>query len=719
MIKGRGFDMLRKAVRLFALAICALFILCAGTGVMAAMRKEVISSTKTLPGAGEFNVIAEPFDWGKDVTRIMLNTGNTVSEAELNAGDFSVNAKHYSEQAYKDDYNGPRKITDVYPANAEGNKAASGNYIMIELEYGSGVQAAHTGSYNYANFYTPLTLTYTVKWNSETYKQHEVVNLLCDEFVLERYTDETIQNKDYNFCDYAFYSPKDNNGKKPLIIFFHGMGEGGAGSLKNHGVQMYAYPEANFAGEEIQKIMGGAYVLLPQSPNQWPTAGFENESAYLEVVNNLIDSIIAENPGIDTNRIYVGGLSMGGYMASRVILNRPEKYAAAFLCAQAYAMTEDDAEKLKGLPVWVSCSEADGTCRMDPYTYASYVKLVKAGNIDAKCAVMESNEQDATSRFRFYDNSEKDFILYYPTQEHENQVKGQFVWDNVGYSGHNGGWVPVFANGQFYENADGSKTSIMEWVASKSLYAGIELDISKAKTAYTVGEAFSADGLVVNVIGKDGGKNAVTDYTVSGADTSKAGTVKVTVTYAGMTASYDITVQASSTQIPDKNNSGNPAPTPAPNTVKSSVKLSASSVTLFKKGLNKAVLKAEVTDASASVEWSSSNEKVATVDGKGVVTAKGAGKAVITAKSGDATASCTVTVKNATFKIKKTNLTVKKGKKVTIKVTVSPKKTVKYKASSKIIKVNGKGVVRGVKKGNATVTVTYMGVKQTVKIKVK
>lgn len=703
--------MLRKVIRLFALAICASSIFCAGTGVFAAMKKEVISSTKTLPGAGEFNVIAEPFDWGKDVTRIMINTGNTVSAAELNAGDFSVNAKHYSEQAYKDDYNGPRKITDVYPVDAAGNKADSGDYIILELEYGSGVQSAHTGSYSYANFYTPLTLTYTVKWNSETFKQHEVVSLLCDEFVLDRYTDPAISDSNYNFCDYAFYSPKDRQGKKPLIIFFHGMGEGGAGSLKNHGVQMYAYPEANFAGKEIQDIMGGAYVLLPQSPNQWPTAGFTNESGYLEVVNNLIDVIIAENPDIDTNRIYVGGLSMGGYMASRVILSRPEKYAAAFLCAQAYAMTEQDAEKLKDLPVWVSCSEADGTCRMDPYTYASYVKLVQAGNKDAKCAVMESNEQDATSRFRFYDNSENDFTLYYPSQEHENNIKGQFVWDNVAYSGHNGGWVPVFANGQFYENADGSRTSIMEWVASKNLYTGIEIDTSKVKKTFTVGEAFSADGLVVNVVGRDGGKSAVTGYSISGADTSKPGTMKVTVTYAGMTASYDITVQTPAVTLTDN--------LPSIVTSPVSVKLSESSVTLFKKGFNKTSIKAEVSGNSTPVVWFSSNKKVAVVSGNGVVTAKGAGKAVITAKAGDASASCTVTVKNATFKIKKASLTVKKGKTVKIKVTVSPKKSVKFKSASKLVKVDKKGVVKGLKKGNASVTVTYMGVKQTVKIKVK
>ncbi len=709
--------MFRKIVKGIAAAVCVAVLACAGEA-SAAMRKEVISSNKSLPSDGQFNVIAEPFDWGKDITRLMLKPGGEVASSDLNAEDFKVNAKHYSEQAYKDDYNGARKVTDAYPVDAEGNRLDQGEYIIVELEYGSGVAAGHTGSYNYANYYTPLTPTYTLEWQGESFEQNEVVNLLCDEFVLDRYTDGGIEDENYNFCDYALYSPEKTAGKKPLIIFFHGMGEGGSRDLKNQGVQMYAYPEANFADESIQNIMGGgAYVLLPQSPDRWPTDGFTEESRYLDVVNSLIDSVIENNPEIDTNRIYVGGLSMGGYMASRVILSRPDKYAAAFLCAQAYAMTEEDALKLKDLPVWVSCSEADGTCAMDPYTYASYVKLVNAGNTDAKCAVMESNEQDPKSRFRFYDNSAsaEDFKLYYAEQEHENAVTGQFVWDNVAYAGHNGGWVGVFANGEYYENEAGDRVTIMEWLASKHRYTGLEIDASGVKKTYTAGEPFTSSGLVVNAVDRSGAKTAVTGYTVSEADTSQAGTIKVTVSYLGMSASYDIQVNAAaSPQMPA------PAQTAEPQKdiieAAASVTLSSSSVTLFKKG--KAVVKATVSGSNEAVLWSSSNNSVATVK-DGVITAKKAGKAVIRASAGGAEASCSVTVKNPTFKVNKTRLVVKKGKKAKIKVTVSPKNAVKYKASSKAVKVTSSGVVKGVKKGNATITITYMGMKRTVKVRVK
>ncbi len=699
-----------------AVVFCLFVAMSIDMGVSAAMRKEVLSSTTTLPEANEFNVIAEPFAWGKDVTRVMLNPGVTVNKNEVSAGDFTVNATHYSEQAWTNDYQGPRTVLDAYPVDAEGNKVDSGDYIIIELEYGSNVDSSHTGSYDYANFYTPLKLTYDVKWSvtGDKYTQNDVVNLVCDEFVLDRHVDTSIADSNFNFCDYAFYAPKKDNKKHPLIIFFHGMGEGGAGSLNNKGVQMYAYQEVAFAEPEIQGIMGNAYVLLPQSPDRWPTNGFTSESAYLEVVNSLIDATIADNPDIDQDRIYVGGLSMGGFMAARVILSRPDKYAAAVLCAQAYAITEEDAERLKTLPIWISCCESDYTCAMDPYTYKSYTNLVAAGGVNKMCAVMEDNSSDPSSRFRFYAWNKEDYVLYDATQEHENKITGEFVWDNVGYSGHNGGWVPVFANGQYYMDDNNNKITVMEWVAAQNLISEVFVDASKAKTVYTVGEAFDASNLEVGITYRTGFQEPLTPdyYTVTAPDMSVPGVHPVTVTHGSVKTTYNITIKAVQA-----------APVPAPTVTQQpsvSVVLSTNSAVLYNKGTNKLALNATVTGTTGAVVWTSSNTKVATVSDTGVVKAKKAGTAVITATVGSVKSECTVTVKNVKFKIAKSKLKIKKGKAAKIKVTVSPKAKVKYKsASSKIAKVNSKGVVKGLKKGNTKITVTAFGIKKVIKVTIK
>lgn len=126
------------------------------------------------------------------------------------------------------------------------------------------------------------------------------------------------------------------------------------------------------------------------------------------------------------------------------------------------------------------------------------------------------------------------------------------------------------------------------------------------------------------------------------------------------------------------------------------------------------------------VTYSSSNTKVATVSSKGVITGKAAGTAKITVKSGSK--KVTVTVKVTKVKTKKlsgvpSSKTVKKGKTFTIKASVTPKNSdekVIYKTSNKkIATVTSKGVVKGIKKGTATVTVQSGSKKQTCKVTVK
>lgn len=117
--------------------------------------------------------------------------------------------------------------------------------------------------------------------------------------------------------------------------------------------------------------------------------------------------------------------------------------------------------------------------------------------------------------------------------------------------------------------------------------------------------------------------------------------------------------------------------------------------------------------------WASSNTKVATVDQNGVVKGVKAGKAKITLtvqNPGDAQAlvlSKDVTVKQyvTSIKLNATKKTIYNGKSFTLKATVNPKnaayKAVTYKSSNrKIATVTSKGVVKGIKPGKATITVT-------------
>lgn len=125
------------------------------------------------------------------------------------------------------------------------------------------------------------------------------------------------------------------------------------------------------------------------------------------------------------------------------------------------------------------------------------------------------------------------------------------------------------------------------------------------------------------------------------------------------------------------------------------------------------------TTSQTTKTWASSNTKVATVDKNGVVKGVKAGKAVISLtvqNPGDAQAlvvTSTVTVKQyvTSIKLNATKKTIYNGKSFTLKATVNPKnaayKAVTYKSSNKkIATVTSKGVVKGIKPGRVTITVT-------------
>lgn len=109
---------------------------------------------------------------------------------------------------------------------------------------------------------------------------------------------------------YILHKPTDLRSKKPLLIFLHGSGEKGIDveKVKSHGPLKY-----------IQNQLLDAYILAPQCP----------ENAYWDAASlyELIQKIIKENP-IDQQRIYLTGLSMGGWGVWNLAFKHPEMFAA-------------------------------------------------------------------------------------------------------------------------------------------------------------------------------------------------------------------------------------------------------------------------------------------------------------------------------------------------------------------------------------------------------
>ena len=159
----------------------------------------------------------------------------------------------------------------------------------------------------------------------------------------------------YNF-DYVLYSPvkSDNDKTKyPLIIWLHGQF-----SSMYPRDQLESYNIAYWASDEYQSRIrgtGGAFLYLPRDPNV--DIAWSGESAKLKRDIDLFISRYSKN--IDTNRIYVGGLSMGGRGTIRLVAQYPDFFAAAFPISPVYNPTDAELRGLAKVPTWLISNKYD------------------------------------------------------------------------------------------------------------------------------------------------------------------------------------------------------------------------------------------------------------------------------------------------------------------------------------------------------------------------
>ena len=142
---------------------------------------------------------------------------------------------------------------------------------------------------------------------------------------------------------YSIYFPHwydhDETKKGPFILFLHGAGEKGDDIklLKSTGLP-----------EVLEKIDIPFIVLSPQCPR--------NSSWSVDILDNLLNNAISKYR-VDEDRIYVTGISMGGFATWSMALSFPERFAAiAPICGGG---NTSKAIKIKHLPVWAYHGEDD------------------------------------------------------------------------------------------------------------------------------------------------------------------------------------------------------------------------------------------------------------------------------------------------------------------------------------------------------------------------
>lgn len=174
---------------------------------------------------------------------------------------------------------------------------------------------------------------------------------------IARFSFEKYDNKKGDTLIYRLLNPDyDTIRKYPLVIFLHGSGERG-----NDNEAQLKWGVMNFATDQSM-AMHPTYVIAPQCPQNLQWSNFSNDknssklllkpvpSQPMVLLIELINTIIKKLP-IDTNRIYITGLSMGGYGTYDAIERYPGLFAAAVPVCGGGDTTK--ASSIAKLPIWI------------------------------------------------------------------------------------------------------------------------------------------------------------------------------------------------------------------------------------------------------------------------------------------------------------------------------------------------------------------------------
>lgn len=393
-----------------------------------------------------YTVIIEGFDWGAAVSRVVVPIGKAV---KIDKSEYTVEVKRSSKnfQLGPNDKQGNRNITFAYRSDADGNRLDTGEFMTLVLSVNpDNILGSPIQYLDGLNRWITYEMTITHLPSKRSWYQ-ETERLLPD---LEKFNLKgKFRYDDKLTLTFADYQPPVAKEKSPLIIWLHGGGEGGTDPT----IPLLANKATNYASPEIQAIFGGAYLLVPQCPGAWMdnasgvvTWGKEND-VYNQGLIALIRNYVSTHPGIDQERIYVGGCSNGGYMSIKLLLLFPDYFAASFPSATAYLneyISAADLEILKNQSIWFIHSQDDPITPADKTATPIYQRLIKAGAKN----------------------------VHYSLYDHVIDLTGFYGGDDYYYNGHFS-WVYSHRNHcrLDYDNkpvlVDGREITVMEWLASQ------------------------------------------------------------------------------------------------------------------------------------------------------------------------------------------------------------------------------------------------------------
>jgi predicted peptidase len=189
-------------------------------------------------------------------------------------------------------------------------------------------------------------------------------------------------------CNYLLFLPEGYGREQkrwPMILFLHGAGERGddLNKVKVHGPPKIVEKQKDFP----------FIVVSPQCPEDdwWTTK--------TEVLINLLDDIVARYD-VDTDRVYLTGLSMGGYGSWALASEYPDRFAAvAPVCGGGNRIMSI---VLKDMPIWAFHGAKDSVVPVEESK--DLVEAINARGGNARLTIYPDANHDSWTET--YDNPE-------------------------------------------------------------------------------------------------------------------------------------------------------------------------------------------------------------------------------------------------------------------------------------------------------------------------
>jgi predicted peptidase len=278
------------------------------------------------------------------------------------------------------------KIMAVAPQGASitinGQPATSGVGQIVKID-------DSTPSYDIV-LETPIPVTVSKGGSSKTYTINVVRD--CDTWAYNLFkAGEYFDAANNVTIPYQLYVPTnyDPSRQYPIVFALHGSGQ----RTQSVDMVLKRYQMATVWAKDSEAGRNECIVLAPQckmdssvtASDNWTTLmGYRNGTAdnpytpmkYLEGAYNLLLKTMAEY-SVDPSRVYMTGLSSGGFGTYALAIEHPETFAA--IAPDAGGADPAKVGALKGIPMWIFHAADDPQVKPDEYYYTTLAALNAAG----------------------------------------------------------------------------------------------------------------------------------------------------------------------------------------------------------------------------------------------------------------------------------------------------------------------------------------------------